>query len=116
MLAQLRAVLQGQADAISTDDFDGLARLSEAREPLVSLLAQYTAADLGPEEHLLAEQLGALDQQVMALAQESQARTGQELRGIHRGRSALTEYARRGQTLIRNLAYLGQQDAAPDGG
>ena len=111
LLARLRTVMQGQAEAINADDFEGLEHLTAEREPLVAALEHYAAADLRPEEHGLAEQVAALDQQLIALARESLNRTGQEIRDLHRGRGALNEYRRRGQTLIQNLAYLGQQDS-----
>jgi len=109
VLQQLQAVLQSQADALCSDDFAGLDRLEATRARLVASLGQYSAADATPEDRVLLEQLGAIDQQLLNMAREGLERTSQELRDVHRGRGALHEYGRRGQTLIRNLAYLEQQ-------
>jgi hypothetical protein len=106
VLSRLRAVLQGQADALSAEDFDGLERLDAERDPLVAELVLYTPADTRPQDRDLLEQVGALDQRLLTLARESIDRAGQELRDVHRGRGALTEYQRRGENLIRNLARL----------
>jgi hypothetical protein len=106
VLSRLRAVLQGQADALSAEDFDGLERLDAEREPLVAELGLYTPTDTRPEDRDLLEQVGALDQRLLTLARESIDRASQELRDVHRGRGALTEYQRRGENLIRNLARL----------
>jgi hypothetical protein len=110
VLAHLRALIQAQAEAINTDDFDRLDQLTAEREPLVAELNQYTAADLNADDHVLAEQVTALDQQLAELTRESITRTGQEIRDLDRGRAALHQYGQRGQKLIQNLAYQNQQD------
>jgi hypothetical protein len=106
VLHRLRVVLQQQADALSAEDFDGLARLDAEREQLVAALIAYTAADTRPEDHGLLDQVGALDQRLLAVAREELRRTGQELREVHRGRGALNQYRQRGQTVIHGLARL----------
>jgi hypothetical protein len=106
VLVRLRDVLQGQADALSAEDFEGLERLDTAREQIVAELSLYTPAETRPEDRALLEQVGALDERLITLARDSMDRTNQELRDVHRGRGALTEYQRRGQNLIRNLSRL----------
>lgn len=108
LLARLRNVVQAQAEALLADDFDRLEELIEQREPLVAELNGYGVSDLSVLDRGLADQVAALDQQLLALVRESLDRTGQELRDVERGRVALVEYRRRGQNLIRNLAYLDQ--------
>jgi hypothetical protein len=109
LLRQIRTVLQAQAEAINTDDFDGLARLADERDLLVTRLGAYAASDLDAATRTLVEQVAALDQLLVPLTRESQLRSGAEMRDLERGRIALQEYRRRGQTLIQNLAYLSQQ-------
>lgn len=109
LLGQIRAILRAQAEAINNDDFDGLERLADERDALVAGLDAYTASDLDDTTRALAEQVTALDQLLMPLARENHARAGAEMRDVERGRVALQEYRRRGQTLIQNLAYLNQQ-------
>jgi hypothetical protein len=109
LLLQLRAVVQAQAEALEADDFDGLESLTTEREQLVVVLGGYTAADTRPDDRALIEQVGALDQRLIALAREGLERTSQELRDLHRGRGALNEYRRRGQNLIVNLAQLADE-------
>ncbi|MCC7369086.1 MAG: flagellar protein FliT [Chloroflexi bacterium] len=110
LLARLRTIVQAQAEALLADDFDRLEVLIAQREPLVADLSSYGITDLSVLDRALAEQVAALDQQLLALVRESLDRTGQEMRDVERGRTALAEYRRRGQTLIRNLAYLGQHE------
>ena len=110
LLTQLRATLQAQAEAINGDDFEALERLAADRDQFVAELSQYTAADLSGSDRALAEQVGALDQQLVQMTRESLARTGQEMRDLDRGRAALTQYGQRGRQLIQNLAYLNQPD------
>ena len=105
LLTRLRVLLQAQADAINNDSFDVLEQLNTEREPLVAELGRYTAADLNTADHALAEQVGALDQQLLELTRESIMRTGQEIRDLDRGRAAIHQYALRGKNLIQNLAY-----------
>ena len=106
VLAQLRIVLQQQADALSAEDFEALDSLDAERELLVAALGTYSSADRHPEDFNLLEQVGALDQRLLTVARESLERTGQELREVHRGRGALNVYRQRGQTVIRSLARL----------
>lgn len=106
VLAQLRVVLQQQADALSADDFEELDRLDGERELLVAALGTYSSTDRHPENRDLLEQVGALDQRLLTVARESLERTGQELREVHGGRGALNVYRQRGQTVIRGLARL----------
>jgi hypothetical protein len=108
VLQRLRAILRGQAEALGAEDFAGLEQLDGERSRLVAALGQYGTSDTRPEDRELLEQIGALDQQLIGMAREGLERTNHELRDVHRGRGALTEYGRRGQTLIRNLAYLDQ--------
>ena len=110
LLGQLRVLLQAQAEAINTDSFDVLEQLTAEREPLVAQLSRYIVRDLDAADQALAEQVAALDQQVVELARESILRTGQEIRDLDRGRAALNQYGQRGRQLIQNLAYLNQQD------
>ena len=106
VLIRLRAVLRGQADALSADDFDGLERLDAEREQLVATLSTYSAADTRPEDRALIDQVGALDQQLLAVAREELRRTGQELREVHRGRGAMNQDRQRGQATIYGLVRL----------
>lgn len=109
LLGQIRTVLQAQAEAINADDFAGLEQLADQRDVLVARLDEYTVNDLDDAARTLAEQVAALDQLLMPLTRENHARAGAEMRELERGRVALQEYRRRGQTLIQNLAYLNQQ-------
>jgi hypothetical protein len=109
LLTRLRTVVEAQAEALGADDFAALARLSAERDQQVAALDGYTRADFRPEDRALLEQIGALDQRLLELARAGLADTTHGLRDVHRGRAALTEYARRGQTLIRNLAILDRQ-------
>jgi ABC-type phosphate transport system auxiliary subunit len=109
LLAQLRSMMQAQAEAINTDDFVLLERLTTEREPLVGQLSHYAVADLNAEDRVLAEQVAALDQQLMELTRESITRTGREIRDLDRGRTALQQYGQRGRQLIQNLSYLNRQ-------
>jgi hypothetical protein len=106
VLAQLRTVLQQQADALSAEDFDGLDRLDPIREQLVAELGKYAATDRAPEDRVLLELVSALDQRLLALARDSIERVNHEMGDVRRGRGALIEYRRRGQNLIQNLAQL----------
>jgi hypothetical protein len=106
VLAQLRAVLLAQADALSAEDFDSLDHLDADRERLVAALGTYTAADRHPEDRALLEQIGALDQRLQSVGRDSLQRAEQELREVHRGRSALNVYRQRGQTVIGGLSRL----------
>lgn len=106
VLARLRTVLQEQANALSAEDFEGLERLYAERERLVVVLDRYAPADLPPQGRALLEQIQALDQRLLVLARDSLDRTAQEMRDVQRGRGALIEYRRRGETLIQNLAQL----------
>ncbi len=106
VLTRLRIVLRAQADALSAEDFDGLDRLDVEREQLVAALSAYSAADARPEDRALIDQVGALDQRLLAVAREEIRRTKQELREVHRGRGALNQYGQRGQSTIRGLARL----------
>lgn len=109
LLGQIQAILQAQAEAINNDDFDSLERLADERDALVASLDRYTVGDLDDTTRALAEQVTALDQLLVPLTRESHTRAGAEMRDVERGRVALQEYRRRGQTLIQNLAYLNQQ-------
>jgi hypothetical protein len=109
VLARLRNVLEAQADALAADDFDGLEQINADRDVLVAALDGYTRADARPGDRALLEQVAALDQRLQEQVRSGLEQVGKELREIHRGRSALVEYRRRGQTLIRNLAYLDLQ-------
>ena len=106
VLAQLRAVLLAQADALSAEDFDSLDRLDAERERLVATLGSYSAADRHPEDSALLEQIGALDQRLRTVGRDSLERAERELREVHRGRSALNVYRQRGQTVVRGLDRL----------
>lgn len=106
VLTRLRAVLRAQTDALSAEDFDGLDRLDAEREQLVAALGTYGAADTRPEDRALIEQVGALDQQLLAVAREEIRRTKQEMREVHRGRGAMNQYRQRGQATIHGLARL----------
>ena len=110
LLMLLRATLQAQAEALNADDFVALDRLAADRDQLVAELRRYTAADLSASDRALAEQVDALDQQLVQMTRESLLRTGQEMRDLDRGRAALTQYGQRGRQLIQNLAYLNQPD------
>jgi hypothetical protein len=105
-LSRLRNVLLAQAETLSADDFDGLERLTVQREELVAALGDYSPADIDPALRPLIDQIRALDQRLVAVVRDSLERTGQELRDIHRGRGALNEYRRRGQSLTTNRAQL----------
>jgi hypothetical protein len=109
LLVQLRVMMQAQAEAINTDNFDVLEQLTVEREPLVGQLSHYGVADLNAEDRVLAEQVAALDQQLMELTRESLTRTGREIRDLDRGRTALHQYGQRGRQLIQNLSYLNRQ-------
>lgn len=103
LLGQIRTILQAQAEAINNDDFDGLERLADERDALVARLGAYTPSDLDDDAtRALSEQVTALDQLLMPLARENHTRTSAEMRDLERGRVALQEYRRRGQTLIQN--------------
>src|SRR5688572_3135418 len=91
LLTRLRALMQSQAEAINSDSFDLLDELNLEREPLVTALSRYTVADLSSADHALAEQVAALDQQLVELTRESIIRTGQEIRDLDRGRAALNQ-------------------------
>ena len=106
VLTRLRVVLRAQTDALGTEDFDGLDRLDAEREQLVAALGTYSAADARPEDRALIEQVGALDQQLLAVAREEIRRTQQEMREVHRGRGAMNQYRQRGQATIHGLARL----------
>jgi DNA invertase Pin-like site-specific DNA recombinase len=106
LLARLCDLLQAQADALSADDFDGLERLSAERDTLVAALDGYTPADASPQDRVLLDQIGALDQRLLEMVRAGQEQATHDLRDVHRGRGALNEYQRRGQNLIRNLAQL----------
>ena len=106
LLARLRDLLQAQADALSADDFIGLEPLSIERDRLVAALDGYSGADISPPDRALLDQIGALDQRLLEATRASQVQAAHDLRDVHRGRSALNEYQRRGQNLIRNLAQL----------
>lgn len=110
LLTRLRTLLQSQAEAINSDSFDLLDELNLEREPLVTALSRYTVADLNSADHALAEQVAALDQQLVELTRESIMRTGQEIRDLDRGRAALNQYGQRGRNLIQNLAHQTEQD------
>jgi hypothetical protein len=109
LLHRLREVIQAQAEALEADDFDLLERVTTERERLVADLDHYTGADSRPEDRTLIEQIGALDERLMALAREGLEQTSRELRDLHRGRGAVNEYQRRGRNLIANLAQLSNQ-------
>jgi hypothetical protein len=109
LLLQLRDVVQAQAEALEAEDFDLLDRVTTTREQLVVVLDSYTAVDMRADDRALIEQVGALDQRLIALAREGMERTSRELRDVHRGRGAMNEYRRRGQNLIGNLADLANQ-------
>jgi hypothetical protein len=108
LLSRLRTVLEAQADAVGADDFTSLERFSAEREQLGRALDGYGPADFQASDRPLLEQIGALDQRLLEMTRSSLEQTNHGLRDVHRGRIALTEYRRRGQTLIRNLAYLDQ--------
>jgi hypothetical protein len=109
LLAKVRAVLEAQGEALGADDFASLERLTAERERLVQALGSYGPADRTPADRALLEQIGALDQRLIEMARSGLEQTTGGLRDIHRGRAALHEYRRRGQNLIRNLAYLDRQ-------
>ena len=106
LIARLRTVLEGQAEALSADDFATLERLSDERDRLVAALDACDATDVSPADREILGQIGALDQRLMELARVSQGQLGHDMRDIHGGRRALTEYQRRGQNLIRTLGIL----------
>lgn len=110
ILLRLRTTLQAQAEAINTDTFDALDQLAVDREQLGIELRRFTSADLDATDHALAEQVGALDQQLIEMTRQSIQRTGQEIRDLDRGRTALHQYGQRGRQLIQNLAHLNGQD------
>ena len=103
---RLRVILEAQAEALAADDFAGLERLSGERDELVAALDPYGPPDLGPDERALLERLGALDGRLREQARAGLEQATHELREVHRGRTALQEYGRRGQNLITNLAQL----------
>ena len=109
LLAQLRSVLEAQGEALGADDLASLERLTSERERLVQALDTYVPADMGPADRALLEQIGALDQRLLEQARSGLEQTSHGLRDVHRGRVALHEYRRRGQNVIRNLAYLDRQ-------
>ena len=109
LLARLRDLLQAQADALSANDFDGLERLSTERDTLVAVLDGYAPAEASPQDRVLLDQIGALDQRLLEMVRAGQEQATHDLRDVHRGRGALAEYQRRGQNLIHNLAQLDYQ-------
>jgi DNA invertase Pin-like site-specific DNA recombinase len=109
LLARLRDLLQAQADALSADDFDGLEHLSADRDQLVAGFDGYTTANASPQDRVLLDQIGALDQRLLEMVRAGQEQATHDLRDVHRGRGALNEYQRRGQNLIHNLAQLDYQ-------
>ncbi len=106
VLARLRDVVQAQANALAADDFEGFERLTADRERLVQLLDGYTAAARIPADLPVLEQIAALDERLTTLAQTSLDQTTNELGEVRRGRSVLTAYQKRGESLIRNLAQM----------
>ncbi|MCC6177635.1 MAG: flagellar protein FliT [Chloroflexi bacterium] len=99
VVQRLLALLQHQADALQSEDFARLARLSDERDRLVMGLDAYGPADLSVEARALLEQVAALDQQVLALARAALDRADQERRTLRRGQSVLATYARPGAEL-----------------
>lgn len=110
LLTQLRTLMQSQAEAITSESFHQLDLLNLEREPLVTALSRYTVADLNSADYALAEQVAALDQQLVELTRESIVRTGQEIRDLDRGRAAVTQYGQRGRNLIQHLERRAGQD------
>lgn len=109
VLARLRSVMEAQADALAADDFAGLEQINVDRDRLVAMLDGYTRADAQPGDVALLEQVTALDQRLQEQVRVGREQVERDMREVHRGRGALAEYRRRGQTLIRNLAYLDLQ-------
>lgn len=109
LLAHLRAVLDAQGEALGADDFASLERLTAERERLVQALDAYAPPDMTPTDRVLLEQIGALDQRLIEQTRAGLEQTSHGLRDVHRGRTALHEYRRRGQNLIRNLVLLDRQ-------
>ena len=105
-LARLRDLLLAQADAVGAEDFTRLDELSADRDLLVAALDAYAASDATPEDRALLDQIGALDQRLLEMTRAGQAQATHDLGDVRRGRIALAEYQRRGETLIRNLAQL----------
>jgi hypothetical protein len=109
LLARLRDLLLAQADAVAAADFTRMDELSEDRDVLVTALDAYAAADATAEDRALLDQIGALDQRLLEMTRAGQEQATHDLGEVRRGRIALTEYQRRGQNLIRNLAQLDLQ-------
>src|SRR5262249_54956934 len=105
-LARLRTALRGQAEALAADDFAAVERFAAERDELVAALDWYTPADATAADRALLEQLSALDQRLLEAARSGLEQASHDLREVHRGRTALNEYQRRGQNLIRNLSLL----------
>ena len=106
LIARLRAILEGQAEALGADDFATMERLSDERDRIVAALEAYGAADVSPADREVLTRIGALDQRLLEMARASQTQTSQELRGLHGGRRALNAYGRRGQQPIHNLTVM----------
>jgi hypothetical protein len=106
VLARLHAVVQAQADALDAEDFASVAQAGEARDILVASLDLYQAADMGLEDRRALEQIAAIDQRLVASAQQGLDRASREKRTLFKGQGALQQYRRRGQALIGALHQL----------
>jgi len=106
LLLRLRAVVQEQADALDQDDFERVAQIGAERDQLVAALDRYRPADFRPEDRAMLEQVGALDQRIIASVRASLDRANQERRTMFRGQNALQKYRQRGQAAIQALSRL----------
>ena len=92
--------------ALDQDDFERVARVGAERDRLVAALDRYRPVDFRPEDRAMLEQVGALDQRIVASARASLDRANQELRTLFRGQGALQRYRQRGQAAIQALSRL----------
>src|SRR4051794_32712547 len=106
LLVHLRAAIQTQANALDLEDFEAVAQAGRERDLLTAALEQYHARDLQPEDRLILEQIGALDQRLIASARQGMDQANLSMRSLFRGQGALRKYQRRGQALIGALHQL----------
>jgi hypothetical protein len=106
LLVQLRSSLQAQADALDIDDFTRVADAGRERDRLVAALDQYRPADFRPEDRAVLEQIGAIDQRLVASVRDGLERADRDKRSVFRGQGALQQYQRRGQALMGALNQL----------
>jgi hypothetical protein len=106
VLNRLRAVVQAQAAALDVEDFPSVAEKGVERDALVAALDQYRGSDLRPEDRGVLEQIAAIDQRLVASAQQGLDQANLAMRSLFRGQGALQKYHRRGQQLIGALHQL----------